>query len=253
VTGRTESDPAAECLARNIVKYAESWRPAPRREALYVGKAAARRHLEFSGIALGSYEGGTLAADRVLVVGQGGGPELARNKQAVAAFLNGGGQMLALGLDAPEANAFLPFPVTMKHAEHIATYFEPSGRESLLVGIGPADVHNRTPRELPLVAGGLTVLGNGILAKAEDANVVFCQLIPQSVTNVEQYSLRRTYRRFSFTLTRLLANMGVAAPTPILERFRDPVTSARPERRWLGAFYLDEPIAWDDPYRFFNW
>ena len=70
----------------------------------------------------------------------------------------------------------------------------------------------------------------------------------------EQHNLRRTYRRTSFALARLLANMGVAAPTPLLARFSSPVTAAKPENRWLDArLYLDQPEEWDDPYRFFRW
>ena len=69
----------------------------------------------------------------------------------------------------------------------------------------------------------------------------------------EQYNLRRTYRRTAFQLARLLANMGVAAPTPLLARFSSPVTAAKPEKRWLDALYLDQPEDWDDPYRFFRW
>jgi len=76
---------------------------------------------------------------------------------------------------------------------------------------------------------------------------------PWSFTCGEQYNVRRTYRRASFELARLRANMGVAAPTPLLERFHAPVTATRPEKRWLSAFYLDQPEEWDDPYRFFNW
>ena len=76
---------------------------------------------------------------------------------------------------------------------------------------------------------------------------------PWSFTCGEQYNVRRTYRRASFALARLLANMGVAAPTPLLERFHAPVTAAKPEKRWLALFYLDQPEEWDDPYRFFNW
>ena len=40
---------------------------------------------------------------------------------------------------------------------------------------------------------------------------------------VEQHNLKRTYRRTSFLLARLLANMGVAGSTPLLERFSNPV------------------------------
>ncbi len=40
VTARTESDPAAETLAGNILKYVDSWRPSPRRTAVYAGEPA---------------------------------------------------------------------------------------------------------------------------------------------------------------------------------------------------------------------
>jgi len=118
-------------------------------------------------------------------VGPGGGRELAGSAAAVGAFLDAGGNLLALGLDEANANAFLPFEVSMKQEEHIASFFEPLGRRSLLVGVGPADVHNRDPRELPLVSGGASVVGNGVLAVRETSNLVFCQLPPHTVTRAQ--------------------------------------------------------------------
>jgi hypothetical protein len=75
---------------------------------------------------------------------------------------------------------------------------------------------------------------------------------PEGVQH-EPQNVRRTYRRTAFQLARLLANMGVAAPTPLLARFSSPLAAANPEKRWLDAFYLDQPEQWDDPYRFFRW
>jgi hypothetical protein len=145
----------------------------------------------------------------------------------------------------------LPDAVTTKKGEHIAAYFEPLGLNSLLAGVGPADVHNRDPRELPLVTGGAAVIGNGVLAKAERANVVFCQLVPWQFDAIKQMNLKRTFRRTACLVTRLAANMGAVGATPVLARFRNPVAAA--ERRWLDGFYLDIPEEWDDPYRFFRW
>ena len=125
--------------------------------------------------------------------------------------------------------------------------------KSLLAGVGPADVHNRDPRELPLVTGGATVIGDGVLAKADNANVVFCQLVPWQFDQKKQMNLKRTFRRASCLVTRLAANMGVAESTPILVRFRRPVEASKGEKRWLDGLYLDAPEEWDDPYRFFRW
>ena len=185
VTGRTEMEPVAETLTRNIVQYVSAWKPTPRRKAVYVGDPAGKRHLEFAGIEPGAYDGGSLSPDRVLIVGPGGGEELAGSAPAIADFLKAGGNLLALGLDQADANAFLPFKVSMNEQEHIASFFEAPGKDSLLAGVGPADVHNRDPRELPLVSGGASVVGDGVLAVSEDANVVFCQLPPHTVTKAE--------------------------------------------------------------------
>jgi len=252
VTGRTEGDPAAETLARNILEYMSAWKPALRSKALYVGDAAGKSFLKEAGMSLSSYEGGDLSADQVLIVGPGGGLKLAGRAAAIGDWLKAGGNMLAIGLDEKEANAFLPLKVRMRKEEHISAYFEPSGKDSLLAGVGPADVHNRDPRELPLIKGGASVIGNGILAMGETANVVFCQLVPWQFEYKKQYNLKRTYRRASFLIGRLLANMGVSGSTPLLLRFRNPVW-AKAEKRWLEGLYLDSPEGWDDPYRFFRW
>ena len=427
VTGRTESDPAAEMLARNILQYVSAWKPAAVRKVLYVGDPVGKSHLERAGLSPGTYEGGKLSADQVLVVGSGGGQKLAASAPAVADFLKAGGNLLAVGLEEQEANAFLPTKVGMKKAEHIAAYFPSFGKGSLLAGVSPADVHNRDPHDFPLISAGATVIGDGILAKAQNDNVVFCQLVPYTISSAqgavassvvnaddavdgkqsalvamgtttqagaqfgtqvkvvpqvgqtctfaafvkgvgvpvtvhleveragrpwdravkapdvlvpanewteihttfkvdkpfpqgwqpyiacaqdgarfrgdmfrlyegeyvpwkapaqgaqavpatakeppnlitnpsfekglegwyfnygEQYNLRRTFRRASFLMTRLLANMGAAGSTPVLDRFHSPVDTAKAEKRWLDGFYLDTPEEWDDPYRFFCW
>ena len=45
VTGRTEDDPAADRLVKNLMGYVSSWKPGPRRQALYVGDPRGRAHL----------------------------------------------------------------------------------------------------------------------------------------------------------------------------------------------------------------
>ena len=185
VTGRTESDPAASRLCANLLDYLADWKPQPTRRAVYVGDQIGRTHFESASVAVGTFDAGTLSSEQVLVVGRGGGQTLARHAPAVARWLNAGGRMLALELDEQEANSFMPTPVRTKKQEHIAAYFEPFGAGSLLAGVSPADVHNRDPRDLPLVSSGAEVVGNGVLAQAQRANVVFCQLAPYSVSKAQ--------------------------------------------------------------------
>jgi hypothetical protein len=255
VTGRTENDPAAQRLARNIIEYVSAWKPKPdsSRKALYVGDPAGKAHLEKAGVSLAPYEGGKLSAEHVLIVGPGGGRQLSADAAAISDWLRAGGHLLAIGLDEAEAREMLPFKVAMKKAEHISCWFEPPGVGSPLAGIGPADVHNRDPRVFPLVSGGALAIGDGVLAKAQNADVIFCQLAAWQFDYSKQYNVKRTYRRASFVLARLLAGMGIAGSTPILERFETPVASTKPEKRWLDGLYLDQPEELDDPYRFFRW
>jgi hypothetical protein len=67
----------------------------------------------------------------------------------------------------------------------------------------------------------------------------------------QQRNVKRTYRRTSCLLTRLLANMGAAGDTPILRNVSLPAGDG--DTRWLDGLYLDVPEGWDYPYLFFRW
>ena len=74
---------------------------------------------------------------------------------------------------------------------------------------------------------------------------------PWSVQLRRAVNLRRTYRHASFPVARLLGNMGVAAPTPLLARFNSPVTAALKSSGSTAS--STSRRTWDDAYRFFNW
>ena len=62
VTGRTESDPTAEALVRNILRYATDWKPVPRRKAVYAGEPAGRTCLASLGVLVRAWEPVTILA-----------------------------------------------------------------------------------------------------------------------------------------------------------------------------------------------
>ena len=253
VSGRTDAEPVAARLAANMVTYVSSYTPAPHRTLLYAGEAAGRTHLQQAGFNVGTYDGGTPATDQVLAVGPGGGESLAAHADAIRTWIKGGGHLLALGLAGREAGTFLPFSVHTEEREHICSVFDRPGTQSLLAGVGPADVHNRDPRKIELVSGGADVVGNGVLAKALDANVVFCQMVPWQFDYKKYYNQKRTYRRTSYLVSRVLSNMGCRSTTPLLEYCAGPLAESERKDRWLEGFYLDTPEEFDDPYRYFPW
>ena len=198
----------------------------------------------------------------MLVVGPRAGQTLAENAQSIHQWLQVDGRLLAIGLDQSDL-AFLRKKVVAARREHIAAHFDAFRSNSPLRGVGPADVHNRDPRPLPLIQSGARVFGNGVLAATDDEKIVFCQLAPWQIGDTKQWNIKKTYRRSSFLVTRVLANLGVTTSTPILDRFHKPADLALADAtgseselnqpRWREGLYLDQPEEWDDPYRFFRW
>ncbi len=180
VTGRTEGDPAAEQLLRNILRYVlETEYPVvPERRGVYAGGPEGREYLHQAGIACAEYAGGEPDRDQLLIVSPGGGEKLGPHAAALARWLEAGGRLLALELDEAEANRFLPQRIRTTRQEHIAAWFAPPQRTSPFVGIGPAEIHNRDPRDLPLIQDGAEPLGDGVLASMLGGRVVFCQMVP---------------------------------------------------------------------------
>lgn len=251
LTGRSERDPAADSIFRNLLRYAATWTPAPRREPVYAGDAAGRRHLESIGVAPIGFDASRLSGNTALIVGPGGGRELAAEAAAVDQWFRAGGHVLALGLDQDDLDALPGERAVVRRSEHISTGFTAGEHGSLLAGVGPADVHNRDPRVIPLLSGGAAPAGNGVLGTG--LRTLYCQATPWEFENGEQMNRKRTYRRFSALISRLLGNMSVESVTPLLEHFERAVDPNAEERRWLEGFYLDQPEEWDDPYRFFRW
>ena len=251
VTGRTESDPAAERLAANIFNFVSAWHPTPKRTIVYAGDPGCRAQLEQTGFQIMSFDG-VLGTNQVLVVGPGGGAQLVPHADSITAWLNGGGRALAIGLDQDELRHALPLAISTRYAEYINSVFDPQRWNSPLSGIGPADVYNRDPRKLPILSESPGVLAGGVLAALSDDHVILLQLAPWKFTQTQQ-NTKRVFRHTSVALTRLLGNLGVQSTTPLLARFGSPADQGGKEQRWLHGFYLDVPVAEDDPYRFFGW
>ena len=259
VTGRTEVENAAQIVVANLVDYVGAWQPTERRKVLYVGELAGQEFLESAGLRPEAYSGQPLPTDAILVVGPGGAESISQNASTIQQFLASKGRLLAIGLSSAEITAILPIQLTTRQTEHLSAYFAPPPSTSLLAGIGPSDVHVRAPSELPLIVNGANVVGDGVLAttrvraSSDHDNVVFCQLVPWRYDYRQNFGLKGTFRRTSYVITRLLANLGAASDSPLIDRFADSVGPENREPRWLNGFYLDAPQAWDDPYRFFRW
>ena len=254
VSGRTEKEPAAELLAANIISYVTEWKPGIKKSAVYVGDEKGKSHLERTGFSVIPYNNQKLSAEQVLIVGPGGSQLLKDATKDISGWIEEGGRLLTIGLNQEEVASIVPFKVRLKKEEHISAYFKTLSMNSPFAGIGPSDVHNRSPKEISLVSEGASITGNGVLANVDNSNVVFCQLAPwQFDYGNEQHNVKQTFRRSGFLLSRIMGNLGIESSTAVPDRFNQPVDEGKSEKRWLDGLYLDEPEEWDDPYRFFRW
>jgi hypothetical protein len=253
VTGRSEPEPAAETLVRNLLGYLSSWQPTPGRTVVYAGDRAGLAHLKTAGLDANAFDPSRLGEADILVVGRGGEADLKPMSSALAVWLRRGGELFAIGLDESAMRDILPFPVRTERKEHIAAYFDALGASSPLAGIAPADVHDRDARKRPLLSSGVTAFGDDVLGRVPGSNVVFFQMVPWEYDRSAAQNVKRTFRRTSCLLSRVLGNLGAVSSTPLLARFSKPVSIAGSERRWENGLYLDLPDEFDDPYRFFRW
>jgi len=243
VTGRTENDPAARQIVDNMLRYVKGWIPEPRQHVSYYGDSIVGNILTRIGI---SPVEPAQSKGAVLILGTGG---VEQNKNKAVTALMKSKYVLAMGLSQAELGIAFP-AITVRNEEHISTCFEQFDRTSPLRGVGPADLHNRDPKDYPLVTAGANIIGDGIIAVANNGRTVICGLAPWQFP-ADRQSFKRTFRRTAFTLSRLLSNMNVDIQTPLVNRFHGAV--GKDEQRWLHGLYLDTPEEWDDPYRFFRW
>ena len=110
---------------------------------------------------------------------------------------------MGVGLSEEDAGTILPASPSFKKGEHISAFFEAPPAGSWLKGIGPADIHCRDPREIPLLTGGAKAVGDGVLGILQpDKQVIFFQLVPWQFHELSHPNVKKTFRRSSFRAIR---------------------------------------------------
>jgi len=242
VTTRTKEEPAAMALCANLLRYLGTAPPATARPVIYSGNVEALDLLKRLGHAPGPYDAANATSATLLVLGPG---HQARNLDSA---VNAGANVFCLGLSPSELDRAFAQRIENKGGPTISRPIKYSSPAT--AGIASADLHWRTgpsiaalPTDTPS-GPALAVLPRG------KGQIVLCQAAPWMFDYEKKPYLRTTYRRNVFLVSRLLANLGARADCPILDRFAQPPKSEKP---WLGALYLQDPIADDDPYRYYRW
>ena len=243
VTGRTADDPAADRIVAGLIDHlATAPAPAPRPVMVAGGGPCADLLRDLGVVATQPAAATAPAAGAVLVAGPGAvpPPDLAK---AVEAGLD----VVCLGLSGAELRAWCPVPVSTLATNTAFTRIAAPPRE--LDGLGNADWawHGRLTIDALQEADASGNVAVRVVRHGR-GRIVIWQAPPWVIDEAAKPYLRTSKRHAFAMASRLLANLGAGFRTPLGERFSAPVPQA-----WLRSFYLDVPVAGDDPYRYYRW
>jgi hypothetical protein len=236
LTGRTEKEPAAQKLLSNLCKYLDGVAPSKPRKTLYAGAESgdAFKLLKAMGARFEPLGAQALDENSLVVVG----PK--HTAAAITAAVERGANVLCLGLGEPELKALFPGELKAKLAPTIPSIIERFD-DPALVGISNAELHWRTLLDVTALEPGAS--GNEALRviRRGRGTIVVCQAAPWMFDYAKKPYVRTTFRRNSFLISRLLANLGAC--------FETAFSTAPATPDW----YLQQPIAEDDPFRYYRW
>ncbi|KPK65870.1 MAG: hypothetical protein AMK73_01720 [Planctomycetes bacterium SM23_32] len=238
VTGRSEADPAARTIIRNLVRYCAEAPPRQTRRAHYAGSARGRDTLRSLGVAADA-PAGEMGSGDLLVLGPGAqGPPADEVRAAVERGLN---VLLLANGEADLRNA--PVPCRCEVRTVMNSRLDLARRGEALRGLSCAETHFRDFADLPLLSDPEPADEYGLLGAVElgEGRVVFCQAAPWMFDPAQFNHDRMTYRRTGFLLSRLLANLGAPMENRLLEHWSKPgLAVPDTSAGWVGEADPDE-------------
>ncbi len=233
VTARTETDPAAETIIKQVIEYLDTPAETSVRRLMAAGGPELKQLLTSLGFRPEPFDEKS-GTDAVLVAGPGSS-ELAKAK----AFLDKGGRVLGLGLGADEVRILTGGSRTAevkKGWPRMITDFS----SPMLSGISNAELHWRTELEFAFLQneGGSA---NEALDVLSDGRLILCQTAPWMFDAGAKPYLRTTQRRSCFLTAQLLNNLGAESSCPLLNLMSRPIGNAKMDLTgmWKGKVDRD--------------
>ena len=252
VSGRTEEDPAAIKLCRNLLSYLDKVKNRTGRPTFYAGDDKGRNLVSSFGVHFEDYDFRRLGGPDLLIVG----PGQLKIKDLAVGFEKGLTVVL-LGLNAKEIESILAGAVTCVDRPTMASFVE-NLEQPELSGVSNAELRWRTRPEIAAITSPAPDLtGNEAvrILKIAKGKVFLCQAMPWHFDHLKKPYLRTTYRRNCLLVQRILANAGATFSTTLLDNLGNPPKPRKgsSDGQWIDSFYLQKPIADDDPYRYYRW
>ena len=221
VSSRTESEPAATQLVRNLVSYLDQAKVIADKTVYYAGNHKDSELLKQLGITFSPYTNQPLTANSLLVVG----PQ-ASLKTNLTDLVKNGANAICLGLNANEINKLMPQTLKVKNSTESSAMIEDFSTPEFK-GISNSELYWRA--KMPIAAIQDTdKFANKALKKITSGKgtIILSQLAPWKIDYHKRPYLRTTYRRNLFLTSRLLANSGAAFNTVLRSNSTNPLSKS---------------------------
>jgi hypothetical protein len=234
VSSRSEDCSAGELLAVNLINYIRTAPPVTEKNfAVIAGEKFKKllKDLRLQG------EKPLYSDAEVIIVGPGAHayPDLTKE-------VSKGKTLLTFGLSSRELKSILPEIEVQDN--HKTPSMTAEFNHRMLDGVSNLDTYFQTRLDFSTVNGKeLSAFNVG------DGVCVTVGVSPEMLDYNKLFRLRSSFRRRLFLMTQLLRNSGIASACPMLDRFK----SAPQSQPWLNSYYIQVPIANDDPYRYYHW
>jgi hypothetical protein len=258
VSDRLGQEPAADRLVGNLLAELAVWTPPPVSALCLAG--APDTIADLQALVPGAPANPALLAPTpggVVLAGRGCAAWLTQQAPALRALLAAGGQVLAAGCTAEDAQALeeaCGVRLALQEQTRGGTLL-PDALPTALRGIGPAETHWRERRRVLTVSqvplGGWRSPA-GILAclPAGKGTLIWLAALPADFDPARRPDLVFTKVNTARLLTLILTNGGVRTPSA---GWSAGLASAQPAADSLPTLYLDRRVPRDDPYAYMRW
>ena len=270
VSDRLGKDPAADVLVGNLVASLGTWTaPKPTPTALVVSDTDLQEVLPLK---LEAAVNPVLppGPETLLVLGQGAGPWLFRNRAMMKEFFAKGGRAVAFGLDSDDAQvlALATDGALVLEEKTISTTSVPTPVPEVFRGVGPAEIHWRERRTVLAVTsvpanGWRTPAGTLARVPVGSGEIAWLSVAPSAFDPERRpdliFSRVNTTRLLALTLTNAGARSGLtwtaclqaAEPLPTVSlaglwRARQDPDALGLKEGWMKPELDDKDAAWTD-------
>ena len=265
VTGRTQPEPAAQRLCDQLLTYLTEVKPASTRKVSYVGDMRGSELLSKLSVSFEKLGSRKPTDTEVLIVG----PKSPKVPGLDAAVTNGL-SVLCLGLSDEDLQRLLPNRVDVEERPVYSTMIARLAGTPLFAGVSNGELHWRTKLDIAALTDTSPTSNQALKTiQIGKGRIVLCQAAPWMFDYEAKPYVRTTFRRNTFLVSRLLANLGARFDTSVAQRFAAKTAPPRDDSGdssvgngtprvnqpgpWLDSYYIQNPESVDDPYRYYRW